>query len=151
MVKSPLKQERIITNPTFIYRSRIRIVWIYNDNNNNFQLRAGNILITIYVYIEKGGRIMWLLFGLIAIVATFINLYMYTTGKDYKLAMAMGLSFTALTLCSEYSFVSSWVQVEDWAALEDVVPGMERALWFLTIVSILLNVAPILLQLKNKK
>ncbi|GEM_PF-6423381 len=55
---------------------------------------------------------MWLLFGLIAIVATFINLYMYTTGKDYKLAMAMGLSFTALTLCSEYSFVSSWVQVE---------------------------------------
>ncbi|EAZ83343.1 hypothetical protein [Lysinibacillus fusiformis] len=94
---------------------------------------------------------MWLLFGLIAIVATFINLYLYTTGKDYKLAMAMGLSFTALTLCSEYSFVSSWVKVEDWAALEDVVPGMERALWFLTIVSILLNIVPILLELKNKK
>lgn len=94
---------------------------------------------------------MWLLFGLIAIVATFINLYLYTTGKDYKLAMAMGLSFTALTLCSEYSLVSSWVKVEDWAALEDVVPGMERALWFLTIVSILLNIVPILLELKNKK
>ncbi|MGE7985326.1 hypothetical protein [Lysinibacillus fusiformis] len=94
---------------------------------------------------------MWLIFGLIAIVATFINLYMYTTGKDYKLAMAMGLSFTALTLCSEYSFVSRWVKVEDWAALEDVVPGMERALWFLTIVSILLNIVPILLELKNKK
>ncbi|QDQ02235.1 hypothetical protein FOH38_18060 [Lysinibacillus fusiformis] len=94
---------------------------------------------------------MWLIFGLIAIVATFINLYMYTTGKDYKLAMAMGLSFTALTLCSEYSLVSRWVKVGDWAALEDVVPGMERALWFLTIVSILLNIAPILLELKNKK
>ncbi|WP_025116070.1 hypothetical protein [Lysinibacillus fusiformis] len=94
---------------------------------------------------------MWLLFGLIAIVATFINLYMYTTGKDYKLAMAMGLSFTALTLCSEYSLVSRWVKVEDWAALGDVVPGMERALWFLTIVSILLNIVPILLELKNKK
>lgn len=94
---------------------------------------------------------MWLLFGLIAIVATFINLYLYTTGKDYKLAMAMGLSFTALTLCSEYSLVSSWVKVEDWAALEDVVPGMERALWFLTIVSISLNIVPILLELKNKK
>ncbi|WP_418302531.1 hypothetical protein [Lysinibacillus fusiformis] len=92
---------------------------------------------------------MWLLFGLIAIVATFINLYMYTTGKDYKLAMAMGLSFTALTLCSEYSLVSNWVKVEDWSALEDVVPGMERALWFLTIVSILLNIAPIFLQLKK--
>ncbi len=29
---------------------------------------------------------MWLILGLIAIVATFINLFMYTTGKDYKLA-----------------------------------------------------------------
>lgn len=94
---------------------------------------------------------MWLIFGITAIVATFINLYMYTTGKDYKLAMAMGLSFTALTLCSEYSLVSQWVKVEDWAAIEDVVPSMERALWFLTVVSILLNIAPLLLELKNKK
>lgn len=94
---------------------------------------------------------MWLLLGLIAIVATFINLYMYKTGKDYKLAMAMGLSFTALTLCAEYSLVSNWVKAEDWSALLDVVPTMEKALWFLTIVSILLNIAPILLELKNKK
>lgn len=94
---------------------------------------------------------MWLIIGLIAIVATFINLYMYATGKDYKFAMAMGLSFTALTLCAEYSLVSVWVEVEDWAALMDVVPGMERALWLLAIVSILLNIAPILLELKGKK
>ncbi|MFD2655662.1 hypothetical protein [Gracilibacillus thailandensis] len=94
---------------------------------------------------------MWVILGVIAIVATLINLYMYKAGKDYKLAMAMGLSFTALTLCAEYSLVSRWVKVEDWAALSDVVPGMERALWFLTIVSILLNIAPILLELKGKK
>ena len=94
---------------------------------------------------------MWLILGLIAIVATFINLFMYTTGKEYKLAMAMGLSFTALTLCSEYSLVSQWVKVEGWSALGDVVPGMERALWFLTIFSILLNIAPILLERKGKK
>ncbi|MCV9888033.1 hypothetical protein [Metabacillus halosaccharovorans] len=93
---------------------------------------------------------MWLILGLIAIVATFINLYMYKTGKDYKLAMAMGLSFTALTLCGVYSLVSNWVKGEDWSALLDVVPTMEKALWFLTIVSILLNIAPILLELKNK-
>ncbi len=92
-----------------------------------------------------------MIFGVIAIVATFINLYMYKVGKDYKLAMAMGLSFTALTLCAEYSLVSVWVEVKDWAALEDVVPGMERTLWFLTIVSILLNIAPILLERKGKK
>ena len=94
---------------------------------------------------------MWVILGLIAIVATFINLYMYIAGKDYKLAMAMGLSFTALTLCAEYSLVSEWVEVKDWAALEDVVPGMERALWFLTIVSIFLNITPIFLERKGKK
>ncbi|MEH7380870.1 hypothetical protein V7138_10355 [Bacillus sp. JJ1533] len=94
---------------------------------------------------------LFMIFGIIAIVATFINLYMYKAGKDYKLAMAIGLSFTALTLCAEYSLVSVWVEVEDWAALMDVVPGMERALWFLTIVSILLNIAPILLERKGQK
>lgn len=94
---------------------------------------------------------MWLILGLIAIVATIINLYMYKTGKDYKLAMAMGLSFTALTLCAEHSLISDWVKGEDWSALMDVVPTMEKAVWFLTIVSILLNIAPILSELKGKK
>ncbi|TDL82415.1 hypothetical protein [Peribacillus frigoritolerans] len=94
---------------------------------------------------------MWIILGVFSIVITFINLYLYKAGKDYKLAMAMGLSFTALTLCAEYSLISDWVEVDDWAALKDVVPGMERALWFLTIVSILLNIAPVLLELKNKK
>lgn len=94
---------------------------------------------------------MWIIFGVIAIIVTFINLYRYSAGKDYRLAMAMGLSFTALTLCAEYRLVSDWVQVEDWSALMDVVPGMERALWLLTIASILLNIAPILLERKGKK
>ncbi|GAK08108.1 hypothetical protein [Geomicrobium sp. JCM 19038] len=94
---------------------------------------------------------MWILLGVIAIVATCINLYLYKKGKDYKLAMAMGLSFTALTLCAEYSLVSQWVKVEDWAALMDVVPGMEKVVWVLTIVSILLNVSPVILELKAKK
>lgn len=44
-----------------------------------------------------------------------------------------------------------WVKVEDWVALSDVVPGMARTFWFLTIVSILLNIAPVLLVSKNKK
>lgn len=100
---------------------------------------------------RSGGIIMWLLIGLIAIVATFINLYMFITGKDYKLAMAMGLSFTALTLCAEYTLITNWVEVRDWAAIEDVVPSMEKAFWFLTIVSILLNIAPIFLERKRNK
>ncbi|MCM3611747.1 hypothetical protein M4S82_10825 [Planococcus sp. MERTA32b] len=94
---------------------------------------------------------MWVIFGLLAIAATFLNLLLYVIGKDYKLAMAMGLSFTSLTLVAEYSLISVWVDAEDWSALMDVVPGMERALWVLTVISILLNIAPVLLELKNKK
>lgn len=94
---------------------------------------------------------MWIVFGVIAIVSTFVNLYMYKVGKNYKLAMAIGLSFTALTLCSEYTLVSGWVKVNDWTALLDVVPFMENALWILTIISIVLNITPILLELKNKE
>lgn len=94
---------------------------------------------------------MFLIFGLSAIVATFINFYLYLTGKDYKFAMAMGLSFTALTICSEHSLVANWVKAEDWAALLDVVPTLEKTMWFLTIASIALNIVPILLECKNKK
>lgn len=94
---------------------------------------------------------MWFIFGLIAIASTCLNLYLYAAGKDYKLAMAMGLSFTALTLVADYSMVSSWVQAEDWGALLDVVPIMATALWVLTIISILLNIAPVLLEKINKK
>ena len=95
--------------------------------------------------------IMWLILGLIAIMATCINLYMYGTGKDYKLAMATGLSFTALTLVANYSTVSKWLKMGDWSALSDVVPTMETALWILTGISILLNITPIILELKTKK
>ncbi|MEK9197160.1 hypothetical protein ACH0B5_16865 [Ureibacillus sp. 179-F W5.1 NHS] len=93
---------------------------------------------------------MWLIIGLFALVATIVNLYMYATGKDYKFAMAMGLSFTALTLCTEYSLVSEWVKKEDWSLLGEV-PNYGRALWFMTIVFILLNIAPIFLERKGKK
>ncbi|HCN61190.1 MAG TPA: hypothetical protein DIS72_08920 [Staphylococcus sp.] len=93
---------------------------------------------------------MFMVLGIIAIVATVLNIYLYKIGKDYKLAMAMGLSFTALTLVSGHSMISNWVKVEDWAALLDVLPTMATALWALTIISILLNIIPILLELKNK-
>lgn len=92
---------------------------------------------------------MWFLFGLIAIAATCVNLYLYAIGKDYKLAMAIALSFTALTLAADYSMVAGWVRAEDWSALSDVVPIMSSALWVLTIISILLNIIPVLLELKS--
>lgn len=94
---------------------------------------------------------MWIVFGLVAIAATFLNLSLYAADRDYKLAMAMGLSFTSLTLVAQYNMVSVWVDAEDWPALLDVVPTMETALWVLTIISILLNIAPVLIDLKDKK
>lgn len=56
---------------------------------------------------------MWLLFGILAIFATAVNLILYFIGKDYKLAMATGLSLTTLTPCAEYSQIASWVEAED--------------------------------------
>lgn len=94
---------------------------------------------------------MWFVLGIIAIAATFLNLYLYAVGKDYKLAMAMGLSFTALTVVADYTMVFDWVKAEDWSALLDVVPIMAAALWVLTLLSILMNITPILLEMKNKK
>ena len=94
---------------------------------------------------------VWLLFGAIAVIATVVNLYLYKTGKNYHLAMAVGLSFTALTLVASYGMVSSWVNVEDWAALSDVVPTMSIVFWILAILSILLNIIPTFLELKNQK
>ena len=94
---------------------------------------------------------MWMIFGLMAAAATFINLYLYKKGKEYKFAMAMGLSFTAATLCAEYRLVFKWVEKEDWSALLDVVPTMVTLLSALTLISIVLNIAPMLLELKAKK
>lgn len=93
---------------------------------------------------------MWLLFGVIAIIVTFVNLYLYIKGKNYHLAMAIGLSFTSLTLVASYNMVSDWINNQDWVALLDVVPTMSRAFWILTIISILLNIMPIFLTLNKK-
>ena len=93
---------------------------------------------------------MWIIFGVIAIVATIINLYLYRKGRNYHLAMAIGLSFTALTLVADYNMISYWVVMEDWPSLLDVVPTMSKIFIFLTVGSILLNITPVFLELMNK-
>ncbi|WP_047795340.1 MULTISPECIES: hypothetical protein [unclassified Exiguobacterium] len=94
---------------------------------------------------------MWIIFGLAAIGATLINLTVFMMEKDYKLPMAIALSLVALTLCAEYSLLNMWVEAKDWAAILDVVPGMSRALWFLTIAAIFMNILPIFLERKRNK
>ncbi|WP_214740553.1 hypothetical protein [Exiguobacterium sp. s48] len=94
---------------------------------------------------------MWIIFGLAAIGATLINLTVFMMEKDYKLTMAIALSLTALTLCAEYSLLNMWVEAKDWGAITDVVPGMSRALWFLTIAAIFMNILPIFLERKRTR
>ncbi|WP_214795088.1 MULTISPECIES: hypothetical protein [unclassified Exiguobacterium] len=94
---------------------------------------------------------MWIVLGLAAIGATLLNLTVFMMEKDYKLPMAIALSLTALTLCAEYSLLNIWVEAKDWGAITDVVPGMSRALWFLTITAIFLNILPIFLEGKRKR
>ncbi|MDX5981904.1 hypothetical protein SIL77_11565 [Exiguobacterium profundum] len=94
---------------------------------------------------------MLIILGLAAIGATLINLTVFMMEKDYKLPMAIALSLVALTLCAEYSLLNMWVEAKDWAAITDVVPGMSRALWFLTIAAIFMNILPIFLERKRNK
>ena len=56
------------------------------------------------------------------------DFYSIKSGKNYKLAMAIRLSFTALTLCAEHSLISGWVKIEEWGVLLEVVPSMEKVL-----------------------
>ena len=94
---------------------------------------------------------VWMVLGVLAIGATLFNLYTFSIGKDYKLPMALALSLTALTVCADYSYLSVWVEAEDWSALADVIPGMGRAWWVLRSISILLNMLPIFLERMRKQ
>ena len=82
---------------------------------------------------------MWLFLGVAAIITAGLNLIWTIRDQDAKWFRFISLSLTALTLCAEYSLVEKWVLKEDWSALMDVVPGMSKTLWFLTIASILIN------------
>jgi hypothetical protein len=75
-----------------------------------------------------------------------MNLVLYKLGKDYKLAMALGLSFTALTVNAFYTIIEQFVINRDWGALEDVVPSINKPLFVLIVISIGLNLLPILLE-----
>lgn len=88
---------------------------------------------------------MWMILGFLAIGFTIGNISMFVNKKDYELAMALSLSFTALTLCSFNDQVSIWVVEGDMAALLDVVPYTTPALWVLTLISILLNMIPVII------
>ena len=82
---------------------------------------------------------MWMLLGVAAIITAILNVIWRVKNQEAKWFRFISLSLTALTLCAFYSINAQWVLNEDWSALMDVVPTMSKALWVLTIVSILIN------------
>jgi len=84
-------------------------------------------------------KIMWIIFGAIAIISAALNIAWAAKGKDPKWFRFISLAATALTLCAFYSINAKWVIREDWIALMDVVPTMTRNLWVLTVLSVVIN------------
>ena len=82
---------------------------------------------------------MWLFLGIAAIITAVLNIIWTLKGLDAKWFRFISLSLTAFTLCAFYTQVYQWVLIEDWSALYDVVPTVSKALWFLTIASIIIN------------
>lgn len=82
---------------------------------------------------------MWLLFGIVAIMAAILNVVWTIWHREAKWFRFVSLSFTAFTLCAFLSQANEWVMIEDWSALMDVLPSTSKMMWFLTIASVVIN------------
>lgn len=82
---------------------------------------------------------MWLIFGVGAIIFALLNVITVFKIKSSKYYRFCSLSLTALTVCAFYSDGARRVIQEDWAGLMDTMPTMNKALWVLVILSIVIN------------
>ena len=82
---------------------------------------------------------IWIVFGIAAIVTAIANIICLILHKETKWFRFASLALTALTLCAFYGLAARIVLSEDWSGALDVIPTLSKPLWFLTIVSILLN------------
>ena len=82
---------------------------------------------------------LWIIFGVAAIVTAIANIICMILHKESKWFRFASLALTALTLCAFYGLAGKIVLSEDWSGALDVIPTLSKPLWFLTIVSILLN------------
>ena len=82
---------------------------------------------------------IWIVFGIAAIVTAIANIICLILHKETKWFRFASLALTALTLCAFYGLAGRIVLSEDWSGALDVIPTLSKPLWFVTIVSILLN------------
>lgn len=83
--------------------------------------------------------IVWIVFGIAAIICAIANILCVMLHRETKWFRFASLALTALTLCAFYGLAAKIVLSEDWSGALDVIPALSKPLWFLTIVSILLN------------
>jgi len=83
--------------------------------------------------------ILWIVFGIAAIITAIANILCVMLHRETKWFCFASLALTALTLCAFYGLAARLVLSEDWSVALDVIPVLSKPLWFLTIVSILLN------------
>lgn len=93
----------------------------------------------LFAFTFEEGHIMWLFFGITAIITAILNVIWTLRHREAKWFRFISLSFTTLTICSFYSLAYQWVLTEAADQLFDVMPTLSAMLWFLTIVSITIN------------
>lgn len=94
-------------------------------------------LLLVFTLID--GYVMWLFFGITAIITAILNVIWTLRHREAKWFRFFSLSFTVFTICSFYAQAAHWVLVEDWGALMDVLPTTSNVLWFLTMASVVIN------------
>ena len=94
-------------------------------------------LLVVFTFIV--GYVMWLFFGVAAIITAILNVIWTLRHLDAKWFRFCSLAFTVFTLCAFYAQAAHWVLAEDWSALMDVLPSTSNALWFLTMASVVIN------------
>lgn len=83
--------------------------------------------------------ILWIVFGIAAIIMAIANILCVMLHREAKWFRFASLALTALTLCAFYGLAAEIVLSEDWSGALDVIPTLSKPLWFLTVVSVLLN------------
>lgn len=78
---------------------------------------------------------MWIVFGMLAILFTAINMLFTLNHKSSKWFGFVAISLTALTLCTFHTMDANYVNNQDWSALQDTVPTMTKMYWIFTAIS----------------
>lgn len=94
-------------------------------------------LLMVFTFVD--GYVMWLFFGITAIITAILNVIWTLRQREAKWFRFLSLSLTVFTVCSFYAQAAHWVLAEDWSALMDVLPTTSNMLWSLTVTSVAMN------------